>query len=113
YLYPVAGVEAVLLASGFTGLVGAHRTAGCVAAVAALACAFDLYTIHFVSVPFYTGLTAHLHSGLIASFHPAAALRDIGLADVFAVWRSTNRLRWCPPFSPLYGSVIFARHPAC
>jgi hypothetical protein len=83
YLYAIAGAEAVLLASGFTGLLGTRRAAGCVAAVAALACTFDLYTVHFVSVPYYTGLTVHLHSGFVASLHPAAALRDIGLAGVF------------------------------
>jgi hypothetical protein len=84
YLYAIAGVEAVLLASGFTGLVGTRRAAGCVAAVAVLASAFDLYTVHFVSVPYYTGLTAHLPSGFVASFHPLATLRGIGLSGVFA-----------------------------
>jgi len=82
YLDALAGVEGVLLASGFTGLVGTRRAAGCVAAAAALACAFDLYTVNFVSVPYYTGLTAHLHSGFVSSFHPVAALRRIGLVGV-------------------------------
>lgn len=54
------------------------------AVVAILACAFDLYTVHFVSVPYYTGLTAHLPSGFVASFHPLATLRGIGLSGVFA-----------------------------
>lgn len=82
YLDALAGVEGVLLASGFTGLVGTRRAAGCVAAAAALACVFDLYTVNFVSVPYYTGLTAHLHSGFVSSFHPVATLRHIGLVGV-------------------------------
>jgi hypothetical protein len=83
YLYASLGVEAVLLASGFAGFVGTRRAAGCIAAVAALGCAFDLYTVHFISLPYYTGLTAHLHSGFVASFHPVTSLRDIGVVGVF------------------------------
>jgi hypothetical protein len=83
YLDGVAGIEAVLLAAGFTGLLGPRRAAGCVAAVAALAGILDLYTVHFVSAPYYAGLTAHLPSGFLATFHPAS-LRGIGLTGVFA-----------------------------
>jgi hypothetical protein len=84
YLYAIAGAEVVLLAAGFTGLAGTHRAAGCIAAVAALACTFDLYTVNFVSLPYYTGLTAHLSSGFVAAFHPAATLRHVGAGGVFA-----------------------------
>lgn len=83
YLYGIAGAEAVLLASGFSGLLGTRRAAGCVAGIAVLACALDLYTVHFVSAPYYAGLTAHLPSGFLATFHPAS-LQGIGLAGVFA-----------------------------
>jgi hypothetical protein len=83
YLYGIAGAEAVLLASGFTGLLGTRRAAGCVAAAAVLASTLDLYTVHFLSVPYYAGLTAHLPSGFLATFHPAS-LRAIGLTGVFA-----------------------------
>jgi hypothetical protein len=83
YLYGIAGAEAVLLASGFTGLLGTRLAAGCIAAIAPLACALDLYTVHFLLVPYYAGLTAHLPSGFLATFHPAS-LRGIGLAGVFA-----------------------------
>jgi hypothetical protein len=44
---------------------------------------FDLYTVHFVSVPYYTGLIAHLRSGALAAFHPAA-LRTVGINEVVA-----------------------------
>jgi 4-amino-4-deoxy-L-arabinose transferase-like glycosyltransferase len=84
YLYAVAGVEFVLLASGFTGLVGTRRSGACVAGAALLACVFDLYTAHFVSIPYYTGLVAHLPSGAVASFHPAAVLKNIGVQEMIA-----------------------------
>jgi len=98
YLDGVAGIEAVLLAAGFTGLLGTRRAAGCVAAVAALAGILDLYTVHFVSAPYYAGLTAHLPSGFLATFHPSS-LRGIGLIGVFA------RLSMNKPFDP---SVLLA-----
>jgi hypothetical protein len=83
YLYAVAGVEAVLLAAGFTGLMGTRRAAGGVAIAAVLAAALDLYTVHFVSAPYYAGLTAHLPSGALATFH-LGDLENIGLRGVFA-----------------------------
>jgi hypothetical protein len=76
YMYAVAGAEFVLLGSGFTGLLGMRRAGACVAGADGLACVFDLYTVHFVAVPYYTGLIAHLPSGAVASFHPAGVLRN-------------------------------------
>jgi hypothetical protein len=68
YFDGIAGAGAVLLAAGFTGLLGTRRAAGCVACVAVLAGVLDLYTVHFVSAPYYAGITAHLPSGFLASF---------------------------------------------
>jgi hypothetical protein len=81
HLDGIVGAEAALLGCGFAGLVGARRAAGCVAATAALACALDLYTVHFVSAPYYAGLVAHLPSGFLATFH-LGSLRGIGLTGV-------------------------------
>jgi hypothetical protein len=104
YLYAVAGVEFALLASGFTGLVGVRRAGACVAGVAALACVLDLYTTHFVSIPYYTGLIAHLQSGAVASFHPAATLRNIGASEVIA------RLAVNKPVAPSVLVVLWAAY---
>ena len=82
YLYGIAGAETVLLASGFTGLAGGRRAAGCMAALAALACALDLYTVHFISMPYYTGIIAHTPSGRLAAFH-VSDLRGIGISGLF------------------------------
>lgn len=97
YLYAIAAIEFVLFGCCMTGLVGIRRAGACVAGTAALACVFDLYTVHFVSIPYYTGLTAHLRSGALASFHPVV-LRSIGISEViarFAVGR------------PAVGSFVF------
>jgi hypothetical protein len=83
HLDGVAGAETALLACGFAGLLGTRRAAGCMAAAALLHAALDLYTVHFVSAPYYAGLTAHLPSGLLATFH-LSSLRGIGLSGIFA-----------------------------
>ena len=101
YLYAVFGIEGVLLASGFAGLFGTRRAAGCIAVIAALACAFDLYTMNFVSAPYYAGLTAHSHSGNLTAFDPLLKLRGAGLRDAFA------RLAINKPFSPLVLVILW------
>lgn len=83
YLYGIVGAEGVLLASGFAGLMGTRRAAACVAGIAFMACALDLYTVNFVSAPYYAGLTAHLPSGPLSTFH-LSDLENIGLPGVFA-----------------------------
>src|SRR5579883_810182 len=80
YLYGIGGIEAAVLACGFTGLAG-RRSARCLAALAVLAAAFDLYTVHFVSIPYYCGIVAHGASGRLAAFH-VSSLRGLGLAGL-------------------------------
>ena len=83
YLDGIAGAEAALFACGITGLLGIRRGVGCVAGTALLAAALDIYTVQFVSAPYYAGLTAHLPSGLLGAFH-FGSLRGVGLQGVFA-----------------------------
>jgi hypothetical protein len=81
YLYAAVGAEMVLLVAGFTGLAGARRAAGCAALLCLLALAFDLYTMHFVLVPYYTGLIRHRPSGSLEAFR-ITALRGVGIGQV-------------------------------
>ncbi len=83
YSYAVLGAEAVLLVAGFVGLAGIRRAAWCVAAVAILALAFDLYTMHFLLIPYYTGLIDHRPGGALESFH-VTILGDIGIREIVA-----------------------------
>ena len=105
------GPKLAWVAGGFAGLFGTRGAAGLVATVAVLACLFDLYTVHFVSVPYYTGLTTHLDSGFVASFHPARAVREMGLAAFSPACPSTDRLHWHSLFSPDFGQAAYPRWP--
>ena len=103
YLYGIVGVEAGVLASGFTGLAGPRRSAAAVAALAILAAAFDLYTVQFVSIPYYTGIIAHDPSGRLATFH-LSALRGARLLDRLAV----NKAIGAPWIAALWAGYLGA-----
>ncbi|HXR77349.1 MAG TPA: hypothetical protein VN737_15325 [Bryobacteraceae bacterium] len=83
YLYSVIAAEIVLLASGFAGLLGLRRAASYLAAITLIALAFDLYTVHFVLTPYYTGLIHHGPSGSLMAFH-VTDLRGIGFPEIGA-----------------------------
>ena len=73
YLYAVVTAEAALWVAGMRAIT--PRAARRLAAPfgVAIFALLDLYTIHFVSLPYYTGLTAHRPNGFLASFHPGGA----------------------------------------
>jgi hypothetical protein len=73
YLYAAVAAEVPLCAAGLRALSprGARRFV--VPAGVALFALLDLYTIHMVALPYYTGLIAHRPNGPVAAFHPTAA----------------------------------------
>lgn len=71
YLDPVIAAEAVLVACGAVGLSGMRRAPAALAVLCLLAAAFHLYTVHCLSIPYYTGLIRHDASGKLPAFNPA------------------------------------------
>ena len=82
YLNAIVVAEAVLLACAGTGLAGVRRAGILVAAAALLALALDLYTVHFLLGPYYTGLIRHRPSGALEAFH-IGWLSRIGIQEYF------------------------------
>lgn len=77
YMYAVVGAEVVLCVTGLRGLVP-ERTKRWVPAVgAALFALFDLYTVHAVAIPYYTGMIRHRANGSLEALH-WAAWRGVG-----------------------------------
>jgi hypothetical protein len=66
YLYAVVAAEVVLCVVGLRALVKPAAAIG-----VALFGLLDLYTIHMVAIPYYTGLIAHRPNGAVAAFHPS------------------------------------------
>jgi hypothetical protein len=65
YLYAIVTAEAALCAAGLRALFGRYAVAFGVLVFAAL----DVYSMFFVSLPYYAGLTAHRPNGFLATFH--------------------------------------------
>ena len=74
YLYAVIGAEAVLCAGGLAQVRGWAPAAGVV-----LFGLLDLYTVHCVAVPYYTGMIRHKPNGAIAALHLVGE-RAVGLS---------------------------------
>ena len=113
YLIAMSAAEATLLACGFAGLLGLRRARIAMAATALLALALDLYTVHFVLVPYYTGLIRHRPNGALEAFHlngfPSISLLYLAANSALAaviLWSFRNRLpipaRHSKPESPAH-----------
>ncbi len=77
YMYAVVAAEVVLCVAGF-GRFRSWAAAG----GAILFGLFDLYTVHAVAIPYYTGMIRHKASGALAALH-LADLRTVGFGGAF------------------------------
>lgn len=59
YLYGAVAAEVLLIAVGLVALLGVRYARIAVGCLCVLACALDLYTTHFLLMPFYSGLSPH------------------------------------------------------
>jgi hypothetical protein len=73
YLNAVAAAEVTLCVAGLRALSPRAARRFVAPTGVALFALFDLYTLHMVALPYYTGLIAHRPGGPVAAFHPAAA----------------------------------------
>jgi hypothetical protein len=69
HVYAVVVAEALLATLGLMTLCPAGRRDWVLPAGTALFVLLDLYTTHFLLLPYYTGLTAHRADGALATFH--------------------------------------------
>ncbi len=77
YMYAVVAAEVVLCVAGF----GRFRR-GAAAGGAILFGLFDLYTVHAVAIPYYTGMIHHKPNAALAALH-AADFRAVGFAGAW------------------------------
>jgi hypothetical protein len=73
YLYAVVAAEVALCAAGLRNLAPQAARRLVAPAGVVLFALLDLYTIHMVAIPYYTGMIAHRLDGPVAAFHPATA----------------------------------------
>jgi 4-amino-4-deoxy-L-arabinose transferase-like glycosyltransferase len=83
YMYAVVGAEVTLAVAGLRKLLPA-RAAGWVAGGgAALFALLDLYTVHGVAIPYYTGMIRHKANGSLGALH-WAGFQSVGIAGAVA-----------------------------
>jgi hypothetical protein len=75
YLYAVLGAEATLAVAGLRALLPASLRRWAAPAAATLFALLDLYTVHALAIPYYTGMVVRKANGGIAGLH-AAQLRE-------------------------------------
>jgi len=81
YLYAAVGAEVVLCWAGLQGLAPRRPAAWIPALGATLFGLLDLYTVHAVSLPYYTGMIAHRANGSLAALH-GAGWAQVGLTGM-------------------------------
>ena len=84
YMYAVVGAEVTLCVAGLRRLVPARVSAWLPALGASLFALLDLYTVHAVAIPYYTGMIRHRANGSLEAFHWAGL--QSGVVDRLAVF---------------------------
>jgi 4-amino-4-deoxy-L-arabinose transferase-like glycosyltransferase len=69
YMYAVVGAEVVLTVAGLRRLLPARAGRWVVPAGAVLFALLDLYTVHGVAIPYYTGMIRHKANGSLGALH--------------------------------------------
>jgi hypothetical protein len=95
YMYCVVAAESALLVAGLRAITPKPGRAWVLPALITCLAVLDLYTVHFVSIPHYTGLIAHRANGSLTAFH-LSQLYQIGLHEVLDRL-SMNKVLWLKP----------------
>ncbi|MGA2268803.1 MAG: hypothetical protein ABSH44_10070 [Bryobacteraceae bacterium] len=80
YLYAVVGAEVALCLAGLCAILPIRVHRWVVFGGVLLFALLDLYTVHAVAIPYYTGMIRHKANGALAALH-LADLRRVGVAD--------------------------------
>jgi 4-amino-4-deoxy-L-arabinose transferase-like glycosyltransferase len=90
YMYAVVGAEVTLSVAGLRRLAPARASGWIAAGGAAMFALLDLYAVHAVAIPYYTGMIRHRASGSLGALH-WAELHGVGLGGAverLAVFKS-------------------------
>jgi len=96
YMYAVIAAEITLLVVGLQTLTPRRLRSWVIPSLVLIMSALDVYTVHFVSIPYYTGLTAHRPGGAVAAFH-LSQFNSLGVGEVLSRMSSVKPLWLEPP----------------
>ena len=83
YMYAVIAAEVAVCTAGLRALAPPRWRQWVPFAGASLFALLDVYTVHFVALPYYTGLIAHRANDALAAFH-LHGLALVGISEVLA-----------------------------
>ncbi len=107
YMYCVVAAELVLLVLGIQTLLPKRFRPWAISILILLAGTLDFYTVTFVSIPYYAGLTAHAaNTGAVRAFH-FSSLENIGIAGVMGRL-SIMKAAWLTPAVQTFLYLIYA-----
>ncbi len=81
YMYAVAAAEVTLCIAGLRAISPSLWRDFIAVAGVFLFTMLDLYTVHFVAIPYYTGILAHRADGSLAAFH-FNSLQNVGVLEL-------------------------------
>jgi hypothetical protein len=81
YLYCAVLAEIILVVTGWSALLPDACRPWLFPTIAGMMVALELYATHFLLLPYYSGMIAHLPNGHLSAFHPSHAWRS-GLAAI-------------------------------
>jgi hypothetical protein len=96
YMYAVVGAEVTLCVAGLCSLAPARAAGWIAAAGASMFALLDLYTVHAVEIPYYTGMIRHRVNGSLGALH-WAGFQSVGIGG------AVSRLAVLVPVAPLVG----------
>jgi len=83
YLYAVVAAEVVLSVAGLRRILPGRARGWAPSLGVALFALLDLYTVHALAIPYYTGMIRHKANGALAAVH-LADFRAVGAGETFA-----------------------------
>ncbi len=104
YMYCVIAAQLSLLAVGMQAIIPGYRKPVLLLLLLFLMVVLDLYTVYFVSIPYYTGLTAHRSNGFLENFH-LYQISQTGMQEILSRL-STHKAFWLSPFSLSISSFL-------
>jgi hypothetical protein len=80
YMYAVVGAEVTLCLAGLRSLTPARASRWIAPAGVAMFALLDLYTVHAVAIPYYTGMIRHRVNGSLGALH-LSELQKVGIGE--------------------------------
>lgn len=106
YLHAAVLAESILVVTGCTSVGGQRLGRTLTTGLASLFVLLELYTVHFVLIPYYSGLISHNPGGGLPAFHVESAFK-VGLSEISRRILLANPLSNAPAYFAALSLFLF------